>query len=198
MTLQEYAEMHIEQLTSIVLNDINFSPSHPRVIKMPSTAFESAQNIREYMDRNGLDCVTFTGPDFYHFVDREKLQDAFIDEFKDALEEVQLLYARGSMTHIVMRDYPFEPAQNLSSGTQKTADACINEVRENLKKNRLNAVTILWPEFYDFVGRSKVREVFSDSLRTAAHKALMVYVEGSSCGIFVKDYNFAPAKDDLV
>jgi hypothetical protein len=76
---------------------------------MSRTAIEIAEEIQESLRKNGKDVVTFSWKEFYEFVDRDRLKQAFYDELKEHLSALGLLVVYGQSVVLFGKDYRFAP-----------------------------------------------------------------------------------------
>jgi hypothetical protein len=169
---------------------------------MPKTVNEIARELREFMDKNKRNVVTFPLDEFYTFVDRMVIKEAFEAELYNALFDLQLIYQRGASCFIVVRDYNFSRDQQdkLPAAGKRSAEQCAETVRNflDLQVMPQPVLSMRWkPDMYQFVGRTIWRDKFTEDLQHACHAYEMQFLVGSACGIFVWDYNFASAKGEL-
>lgn len=82
--------------------------------------------------------------------------------------------------------------------SRRTASNCADQIRKHMDQKNLNLMTMEWGDFYTFVGRKVVRGSFTEDLQAEMRSRQMLYSEGSTCAVFVRDYNSSPADRDFV
>jgi hypothetical protein len=170
---------------------------------MPKPAASIASELREFMDRNQKNAVTFPLDEFYTFVDRSTIRETFYTELYDAFFDEQLIFQRGASCFIVVRDYNFsrdDKAKFSAAKGKRSASECAEMARDFLDKSDQSnkVVSMRWkPDLYEFVGRSVWRDVFTVELQKACRASEMQFLVGSACGFFVWDYNFSPVRGQL-
>lgn len=65
--------------------------------------------IKNLLNRGGLDVLTLTWPEFYKIADRERIKVEFTTELSAAMKASSLLIVYGNAVVLVAKDYRFAP-----------------------------------------------------------------------------------------
>ena len=76
---------------------------------MATSSKQSADLLREMLNKSGSDVLTLRWGEFYDTVRRERMSEAFMGDLVQKSKEVGLNIAFGNATVLIAKDYPFNP-----------------------------------------------------------------------------------------
>ena len=74
----------------------------------------------------------------------------------------------------------------------KSAQMVSEDLRNALFNSDLNAITYSWPEFNKACSRVRMKDAFTEELRSELASRSILIAYGMSAVVLAKDYNFAP------
>ena len=76
---------------------------------MAKNASTVAKDIRDIMNKNHKNVVTFQWDQMYEIADRERWKNSFQDQLTEELRNISLLSTFGNAVVVIAKDYNFEP-----------------------------------------------------------------------------------------
>jgi len=79
---------------------------------MAKSASVVAEDIRDLMNTNHKNVVTFQWGQMYRVADRERWKESFQIQLTEELRKLSLLSMFGNTVVVIAKDYNFEPLEN--------------------------------------------------------------------------------------
>ena len=76
-----------------------------------------------------------------------------------------------------------------------SAEALADQIAQHMRRHNRDVVTLRWSDFYVLCERERLKSGFYTALAKGLAKSSVLFLQGTSTVVFVKDFDFAPYGD---